>query len=239
MGLPRFGCNWTEVVLRDENSSVLVYATFNLKRKAAHGPPRLADARDPAGATWSRDGIILFTPRAGGPLFRVSASEGPATPLFELDKSRQEISHGWPHFLPDGRHFLYGVMSVDARRNGVYLASLDGKEPRLLIGEAERAVYSASGHLLFPTWWNAGGAAVRRHEHADYRRSVPHSGSRRRSDSDSHDSLFCFTERGPGVCQNATAHCTGCPPQATASQNCCFRPCFRTTSSVCRQTSAG
>ena len=34
-------------------------------------------------------------------------------------------------------------------RNGVYLASLDGKEPRLLIGEAERAVYSASGHLLF------------------------------------------------------------------------------------------
>jgi eukaryotic-like serine/threonine-protein kinase len=134
-----------------DGQSVGFFADAKLKKiDISGGPARaLADAPDPAGGTWSPDGTILFTPRVGGPLFRVSASEGPATPLFELDRSRQEISHRWPHFLPDGRHFLYGVTSFDARRNGVYLASLDGKEPRLLIGEAERAVYSASGHLLF------------------------------------------------------------------------------------------
>jgi len=142
---------WPGIFWSPDGQSVGFFADAKLKRIDISGGPAhaLADARDPSGGTWSRDGIILFTPRAGGPLFRVSASEGPATPLFELDRSRQEISHGWPHFLPDGRHFLYGVTSVDARRNGVYLASLDGKEPRLLIGEAERAVYSASGHLLF------------------------------------------------------------------------------------------
>ena len=134
-----------------DGQSVGFFANAKLKRIDISGGPAhaLADAPDLWGGTWSRDGIILFTPRAGGPLFRVSASGGPATPLFELDRSRQEIGHGWPHFLPDGRHFLYAVASVDARRNGVYLASLDGKEPRLLISEAERAVYSASGHLLF------------------------------------------------------------------------------------------
>jgi Tol biopolymer transport system component len=69
--------------------------------------------------------------------------------MFELDRSRQEITHSWPHFLPDGRHFLYAVTSADASRTGVYLGSLDRKESRLLIREAARAVYSPPGHLLF------------------------------------------------------------------------------------------
>jgi eukaryotic-like serine/threonine-protein kinase len=134
-----------------DGQSVGFFADAKLKKIDISGGPAhaLADAPDPGAGTWSRDGIIVFSPRTGGPLFRVAASGGPATPLFELDRSRQELSHNWPHFLPDGRHFLYGVTSVDPRRNGVYLASLDGKEPRFLIAETERAVYSASGHLLF------------------------------------------------------------------------------------------
>ena len=134
-----------------DGQSVGFFADAKLKRIDISGGPAhaLADAPDPWGGTWSRDGTIVFTSRAGGPLVRVPASGGSTTPLFELDRSRQEIAHSWPHFLPDGRHFLYTVTSVDARRNGVYLASLDGKESRLLIGEAHRAVYSASGHLLF------------------------------------------------------------------------------------------
>ena len=133
-----------------DGQSVGFFADGKLKRIDLSGGPAhaLADAPDPWGGTWSREGIIVFTPRVG-PLFRVSASDGPLTPLLELDRSRQERSHSWPHFLPDARHFLYAVRSADAAKEGVYLASLDGKESRLLIREAERAVYTAPGYLLF------------------------------------------------------------------------------------------
>ena len=133
-----------------DGQSVGFFADGKLKRIDVSGGPAhaLADAPDPWGGTWSREGIIVFAPRVG-PLFRVSASRGAVTPLLELDRSRQEISHSWPHFLPDAHHFLYTVASADAAKSGVYLASLDGKAPRLLIREAERAVYSPPGYLLF------------------------------------------------------------------------------------------
>ena len=93
-----------------DGQSVGFFADGKLKRIDISGGPAhaLADAPDGSGGTWSREGIIVFSPRVG-PLFRVSASGGAATPLLELDRSRQEISHGWPHFLPDARHFLYVV----------------------------------------------------------------------------------------------------------------------------------
>lgn len=122
------------------------------------GPARtVADAPDPWGGTWSTAGIIVFGPRAAQ-LFRVPVSGGPPTPVLELNRSRQEISLSWPHFLPDGRHFLYVVRSTDTASNGVYLGSLDGKETRLLIRGPDnsdfpasaKVVYSPSGHhLLF------------------------------------------------------------------------------------------
>jgi eukaryotic-like serine/threonine-protein kinase len=108
----------------------------------------IADAQDGLGGTWSPTGTIVFGPHPG-PLFRVSQSGGPATLIRDLDRSRQEISHYWPHFLPDGRHFLYGVLSADVRRSGVYVASVDEEAPRLLIPESEGAVYSPPGYLLF------------------------------------------------------------------------------------------
>jgi len=133
-----------------DGQSLGFFADGKLKTIAVSGGPAhtLSDAPDAWGGSWSPTGIIVFSPRAG-PLFKVSLSGGPGTPLFELDRSRQEVSHGWPRFLPDGHHFLYAVTSADAGSNGVYLRSLDGEEPRLLIREADGAIYSPPGHLLF------------------------------------------------------------------------------------------
>ncbi len=107
----------------------------------------IADAPEGWGGTWSPAGIIVFSP-AVGPLFRVSVDRGAATPLLKLDPSRHEVSHAWPHMLPDGRHFIYGVVSGDGSHNGVYMSSIDGEEPRALIPEIEGALYS-DGDLLF------------------------------------------------------------------------------------------
>ncbi|TAM80941.1 MAG: hypothetical protein EPN47_13735 [Acidobacteria bacterium] len=53
-----------------------------------------------------------------------------------------------PKFLPDGKHFLYTGVGTNPADSGVYFASLDGKEDRLILKEPSRVVY-ASGYLLY------------------------------------------------------------------------------------------
>ena len=55
---------------------------------------------------------------------KVSASGGPIQDATVLQQDRQEVNHRWPHFLPDGRHFLDVVRSSLAGQPGVYLGSL-------------------------------------------------------------------------------------------------------------------
>jgi Tol biopolymer transport system component len=79
----------------------------------------------------------------------VSSSGGLVTPVTELDASRQEGSHRFPQFLPDGRHFLFSVQASLADQTGVYAGSLDGKTKKLLIRGNTNALYAPSGHVLF------------------------------------------------------------------------------------------
>jgi serine/threonine protein kinase/Tol biopolymer transport system component len=117
------------------------------------GPPfTICDASDGRGGTWNRAGDILLTPAVNTTIFRVSASGGPLIPLTTLDPSKNETTHRWPYFLPDGRHFLYWSGSVFSPRetltNSVMLGSLDSKESSLLVHSHTNAIY-ASGQILF------------------------------------------------------------------------------------------
>jgi serine/threonine protein kinase/Tol biopolymer transport system component len=102
------------------------------------------------GGTWSSNGEILFAPRISDALYRISSvSGGEPVPVTTLDRSRQE-THRWPWFLPDGRHFLYFVRSLQRDRNGIYLGSLDSNEKkRLLAGAIGGMAYAAPGYLLY------------------------------------------------------------------------------------------
>ena len=190
-----------------DGQSVGFFADGKLKRIDVSGGPAhaLADAPNAWGGTWSREGIIVFNPRADGPLFRISASGGAATPILELDPSRQELSHSWPHFLPDSRHFLYAVRSADAAKEGVYLASLDGKPPRLLIRGAERAVYSASGHLLFVRGQTLVAQSFDLRSMQVTGDAFPIPGPDGELVTTAGTRLFCFRERRPGLRQNPVA----------------------------------
>jgi serine/threonine protein kinase/Tol biopolymer transport system component len=108
------------------------------------------------GAAWNEDDVIVVGQREGG-LIRVSSSGGPPSPLTELDPSRQEVGHGGPRFLPDGRHFIYSRGSSVRVNSGLYLGSVDAgpadqpSQP-LLITDS-RPAYAPSlggrlGHLL-------------------------------------------------------------------------------------------
>ncbi len=118
---------------------------------AAGGPPiSICDAPGGRGGTWNRDGTILFSPAFRSGIFRVPATGGRPVPVTQLDESKH-TSHRWPMFCPDGKHFLYLAVAHGAAQtesNAVYLASLDGGEPQLVMHGSANALLAAD-HLLY------------------------------------------------------------------------------------------
>ncbi len=94
------------------------------------------------GGTWGPDDTILFASGIG-PLFRVASAGGPATPA----STDAQISHRFPQFLPDGRHFLQ--FALGSEQSGVYADSLDDKSRKALMRTNTSAVYAPPGYLLF------------------------------------------------------------------------------------------
>src|SRR5438876_310101 len=132
-----------------DSRSLGFFAGSKLKRlDIGIGPPQeLADAPTGRGGTWSSDGTILFAPTNAGPLWRVLASGGSPVQVTKLDSPRQ-AGHRFPQFLPDGRHFLFFAQgNPDAQ--GIYLASLDGSDPKRLIVTEMAGAYIDPGLLIF------------------------------------------------------------------------------------------
>jgi serine/threonine protein kinase len=99
----------------------------------------IADAPDGRGGTWNREGVIVFADGIETGLKQVSAVGGIPTPATMLDTSHGELSHRFPQFLPDGRHFLY-VDHAAKTQLGLYIGSLDSKQTsRILSGKGSTA----------------------------------------------------------------------------------------------------
>jgi len=112
-------------------------------------PQILCDVPRGVGGAWNRDGVIVFAPTLEGPLFRVAASGGVPLPLTELDRSRQEIAHRHPYFLPDGQHFIYTAVSTTSENSAIYVSSLDSKERKRILNSMVKAVFAPPDHMLF------------------------------------------------------------------------------------------
>ncbi|MDQ3254066.1 MAG: protein kinase, partial [Acidobacteriota bacterium] len=126
------------------------FAEGKLKKFAASGgpPQTICNAPIGRGGAWNRDDVIIFSLGPGEGLYRISAAGGEPSPLTTPDRSRQENSHRWPQFLPDGRSFLY-LSTGPPESQGVYLGSLDSKETRRLLPTDSSALYAPPGYLLF------------------------------------------------------------------------------------------
>jgi Tol biopolymer transport system component len=101
------------------------------------------------GGTWSRNGTILFASGAKDTLFKVPAAGGVAAPVTELDKSRGDLAHRHPKFLPDGNHFVFFVVNQKQEATGVYLGSLDSKETRQLTTSDAMGAFVPPDYLAF------------------------------------------------------------------------------------------
>ena len=121
------------------------------KVEVSGGPPQtLTRMEGNFGGTWGRDGVIIFAHRGGaGGLRRVAASGGEPVALTTPDAGRQEISHAWPSFLPDGRHFLFLARSAQRENSAIYVGSLDSQEVKRLITADSSMAYAPPGYLLY------------------------------------------------------------------------------------------
>ncbi len=134
-----------------DSRSVGFFANGKLNRIDVSGGPPLAlcDVAIGRGGTWGADGTILFTPNVSSPVFRIAASGGTPQPTTILNESLNERSHRWPQLLPDNKHFLFFAQKAVVGIGGVYVGSLDGGAPKLIMQNDSNAVYSLSGDLLF------------------------------------------------------------------------------------------
>jgi Tol biopolymer transport system component len=130
---------------------IAFFSNEKLKKVEASGGPveTLCDAPMGRGGSWSRSGLILFSPNISQPLYQIAATGGTARPLTQMDASRQEVTHRWPQFLPDGKHYLFFVRAATPGMTGVYVGILGSDQHSQIISGVTNAVYAEPGYLLF------------------------------------------------------------------------------------------
>jgi len=134
---------------------IAFFANGKLQKVDVRGGPPLVIcevALNPRRGSWNRDDVIVFSPTSLGPIHRVSAAGGRPQPVTQLNAATSETTHRWATFLPDGNHFLYlagtHVARAQSEVNAVYVGSLEGGSPKLLLRVRSNVEYSM-GHLLY------------------------------------------------------------------------------------------
>jgi hypothetical protein len=126
-----------------------------LKRIDIAGGPARTIADAPGGSTlqggaWNQKGDILMGVSGGGnPLFKVSVGGGTPVPVTMLDRANGQLAHIWPHFLPDGDHFLYTVPNDRPERAGIFMSSLTSPGATRVIDALSNVVFSEPGFVLY------------------------------------------------------------------------------------------
>ena len=149
---PVEGTERAELPFWSPDSRFIAFGTDGkLKKAAVAGGPvqTLCDAAAILGGTWNRDGVIVFAPGNRTALYRVPASGGERVQVTSLDQSTTQNTHRWPHFLPDGRRFLYLARSSQPENDGIYVGSLDSPTATRILASDSRSSYAAPGYLLF------------------------------------------------------------------------------------------
>ncbi len=137
-----------------DSRSFAFFAGGKLKKVDLSGgaPQTICDTAVPANTSsgaWNREGTIILAIGAGDGLYRVSAAGGTPVRLTQIDKTRNDLEHIWPQFLPDGRHFVYLARNAQPENSAIYLGSLDSTETKRLTQAHSSVAYAAPGYLLF------------------------------------------------------------------------------------------
>jgi Tol biopolymer transport system component len=149
-----------------DGREIAFFGDGKLKRVSADGGPVqvVCDAADARGGSWGSSGIIIIAATRLSPILRVPADGGIPVAIAEVKRSsvpaEEVVSHRWPHFLPDGEHFLYvnAPNGSCTELNELHFASIDGKQDVSLMRTCSSATF-ANGNLLF---WRDGNVVAQR-----------------------------------------------------------------------------
>lgn len=137
-----------------DSKMIAYFADGKLKKIDAKGGPSftICEAASGRGGAWNKDGIIVFAPSSGGPLYQVSSAGGTPKKLTTLDSSEYEVNHRWPFFLPDGEHFFYSVQtnkpSLEEESEHIRVGSLRDGNGKIVIQASSNVVYN-DGWVLY------------------------------------------------------------------------------------------
>ena len=110
--------------------------------------------------SWNKDDVIVFsvtTSDGNEGVMRVHAAGGTPARVTHTDRAHDQLGHGNPQFLPDGRFFVYQAV-VRAGLRDLYVGSIDGspddQNQAPLLSVAGVVLYAPSpdprnGYLLF------------------------------------------------------------------------------------------
>jgi serine/threonine protein kinase len=119
-------------------------------------PEFLAPGTESRGGSWNNANTLLLALDPHHGLQAMTAAANAALRFVtKVDPAGKESQHMWPQFLPDGDRFIFFVLSSDDNVEGVYLGSLAGGKPELLVRSHTSAlhvgdslIYSTNGRLF-------------------------------------------------------------------------------------------
>ncbi len=137
-----------------DGAYVAFFAGGKLQKIAiAGGPPQvLANVQSARGGSWGNRNVIVYEPDASSPLWRINADGTGSAAVYPNFFGKDDQSHRWPVFLPDGVHFLFWAGNFENRKedsfSGIYSGSLDGKDKKLVV-LCHSSFALAAGHIFY------------------------------------------------------------------------------------------
>ncbi len=130
-------------------------STTALKKVAVTGGPPITICQvttNPRGATWGRDGMIVFaTTDSTSGLLRVAAEGGEVAVLTRPNPEQGVSDHIFPEAIPGTQQILFTIISADGHLETAQLAVFDlqKRTQKTVLSGGFDAHYVSSGHLLF------------------------------------------------------------------------------------------
>ncbi len=111
----------------------------------------IGDAKGGFDGAWSRDDLIAFDGGAGDSIQAIPVGGGAVRALTTIDRASGVGVHGWPSFLPDGKHFLFVTYGDLGSLVGTMRIGKLGSMTSTEIGPTNgRVEYAPEGYLVFP-----------------------------------------------------------------------------------------